>query len=413
MAGKPRKDKVERAAAAAAAAAVRASQDNVVKLAWASDDTDEDGEELREEIIAGLEQIHEEAGDVSWELYADTPADKAGQIRKLATSELRRLRDECLSYGPGEYHVIARGPDGTFVKKSRYNIRISHFARPATPPTNTPSIDPIALLQQLDDRQEKRRIAARAEREQTIKFWAPILAPLGVELAKGLFGRSGGDSIKDLVGALVGVKDLIGGGKTSEVETLLKGIELARDMAPENTKGSTWQDVLLNGLRELRPLAETITNRKLGVAPPAPAQPVQFQTAPAQLAAPAGNGVSPPTSVTATGAAGEDPMWPIIEPLLQRLAAELEEYAGNGAEATLAAEALLAKVPRLIASQIQPQQMKEWLTQGNWWELAVKFRPSLAPYQGFCDDVRLTLLQVFEEQLNPPADKDDEEAAAS
>lgn len=413
MAGKPRKDKVAAAAAAAATAAVKASQESSLRLAWASDDSDDEGEELREEIIAGLEQIHEEAGDVSWELYADTPADKAGQIRKLATSELRRVRDECLSYGPGEYHVIARGPDGTFVKKSRYNIRISHFARPPSSSSNTPAVDPMALIQQLDDRAEKRRLAAKQERDQNIKFWAPILAPIGVELAKGLLGRGGGDSIKDLVGALVGAKELLGGAKTSEVDTLLKGIELARDLAPENSKGSTWQDVLLNGLRELRPLAETVANRKLGVTPPANTQPIQFQTAATQLPAPAGNGAKPPDSTTATGAAGEEPMWPIIEPLLQRLASELEEYCANGAEPSLAAEALLAKVPRVLANQIQPQQVKEWLSLPNWWELTVRFRPTLSPYQGFCDDVRLTLLQIFEREINPPPEEDAEQASAS
>ena len=394
--GKPRKDKVAAAAAAAAAAAVKATQDASVKLNWASDaDDDENAADLTDEMITGLEQIAEDSGEVVWELYADTPIEKAGQIRKLATSELRRVRDECLGYGPGEYHVIARKEDGTFAKGSRTNIKISAFAARTIPLPNAPLLDPATLIAQIEERAEKRRLEAKRERDQELRFWAPILAPVGVELAKGLMGRGGGGSVKELVEALVGAKQLIGGG-TSDVDTLLKGIELARDLEPAKANGSTWQDVLLNGVRELRPLAENlVSQRRVNQTN----TPVQLHTAPvAALPAAAAATAAAPTAAT-----GNDPMLTMIEPLLQRLATELEEYAANGAEPGLAAEALLAKVPRMISSQVQPAQMKEWLTQPNWWEWVLKFRPSLTPYQGFCDDVRLGLLSIFEAELNPPS----------
>jgi hypothetical protein len=414
MAKKKSASKVASVAAAAAAAAVKASQQEAVDLAWASDEDEEDGDdkELRDEIIAGLERIDEEAGgEIVWELYCDAPIGKKGQIRKLSTHELRGLRDECLGYGPGEYHVQARRKDGLFVKDSRRPIKISDFARPtAVMPSAAPPTDPMALIQQMEDRLERRRLEARREREGQIKFWAPILAPIGVELARGLFGNRGGESIKDLVGALVGMKDLMGKPE-NQVDTLLKGIELARDLNPADTKGSTWPDVLVNGIttvtKELRPLAEAAMNRRPGTngaAPAAaPAQPAQLQFAPA----PAAPGTTPP----ATGE--EDPMWAVIKPLLQRLAGELEEYAVNGADPSLAAEALLAKIPRLIRNQVQPGQLKEWLMQPTWWAIATQFHPALGSYQGFCDDVRLALLDIVEEQLNPTPEGGDGEESAS
>lgn len=402
-----KKDKVANAAAAAAAAAVRASQaaeDTKLLLNWSADGDDEDDQELTDEILAGLEKIDEAEGAELcwWELYCDSPLASQGQIRKLATPELRGLRDECLTYGPGEYHVVARRKSGTFVKGSRLRIKISGLAKPGNGAMTTQApaaVDPMLLLERLDQRQDQRRREEKAARDQQIRFWAPILAPIGVELAKGLFGRSSGESVKDIVQAMVGMKDLVGkGGGSSDIDALLKGMELARDMTPE--KGSTWPDMLVNGLRELRPSLEALANRRNGTGATTPATPqaVTFKTA--QATAPAAVTDARPTNPETP----EDPMWAMITPLLQKLSVELEEFAINGADAGLAAEALLAKVPRMIRNQVTPQQMKEWLTQANWWEVLVKFHPGVQSHQGFCDDVRLTLLQMAEDQINPPPD---------
>jgi hypothetical protein len=407
---------VAAAAAAAAAAAVRATHDEEesgVRLKWATDEDDDDDGEVSDEILQGLAQIDEQAGGeiVWWELYCDSPIDKAGQIRKLSTSEIKGVRDECLQLGPGEYHVIARHKKGTFIKGSRLRIKISGFARPAAAPASTPAAatDPMLIMQRWDERMEQRRLAAKAERDQQIRFWAPILAPIGAELAKGLLGGRGGESIKDLVAALVSMKELSGKSESS-LDALLKGIELARDLAPD-AKGSTWPDVLVSGItqvtKELRPLAETLVNRRN--ATPTATQngaPAQLQFAPAQPAA--GGNAAAASANTTTAAAEGDPMWAIIAPLLTRLAGELEEFAVNGTDPGLAAEALLAKVPRLIKNQVQPQQLKEWLTQADWWQRTIQFHPGLASHQGFCDDVRLSLVDIVEQELNPKAAPDDE-----
>lgn len=402
----PRKKKsdVEKVAAAAAAAAVKATnQHESVAINWGAEE--EDDEDLQDDVLEDLEQIDEAAGgDITWELYCDVPLDKAGQVRKLGRTELRTLRDECLALGPGEYHVVARGPKGKFVPRSRRNIKISGFARgtaPAAPAT--PAIDPTALFRQYEERAERLRLEAQRERQAQIKFWAPILAPIGIEMAKGLFGRSSGDSIKDLVGALVGMKELNNGGDKS-VETLLKGMELARDMAPD-AKGSTWPDVLVNGVtslaKEFRPLAESLAQRRNG--PPAPAGTPQLRFAPAT---PPQQPTPPAAAIPASTPTPEADMWVFVEPILRKLATELEEFAANATDPQLTAEALWAKVPRLIKGQVTAEQLKEWLTAPNWWEAAATFHPGLQAYMAFCDDVRQELLAIV---TDPGPGQDPEE----
>lgn len=398
------KDKISRVAAAAAAAAINASDPNRVWMFSNETDADDDDDaELHDEILQGLAQVDESAiGEITWwELYCDTPLEKAGQIRKLATSELKGLRDECLQLGPGEYHVVARSKRGTFVPKSKVRIKISGFARPATPTSTTAPMDPFLMMAQMEERLERRRLAARAERMNEIKFWAPILAPIGIEFAKGLFGRSNGESIKDLVAAFVGMKDLMGGAGAGEkqVETLLKGIELARDLQPGDSKGSTWPDVLANGISTIaKPIADSLAQRRgvnngtqlqLGPA----ADPAAAQATPQPAGAIAG-----PTTNGATGE--KDAMWAMIEPVLKRLGQDLEEFAVNGADPGLAAEALLVKIPRSVKAMVQPEQLKTWLNEPTWWAMLVQFQPALQPYQAFCDDVRMAIL----EQLEPRDD---------
>lgn len=404
---------VAKVAAAAAAAAVTQQANTELSLIWNADDDDDEevDQQAASDILEDLEQIDEtHGGDITWELYCDTPVDKAGQIGKLARSELRDLRDRCLAYGPGEYHVVARGRKGKFVPKSRRNIKISGFApRPAGAAAPTqPVIDPVVLFAQYEERAERRRIEARLERQQQIKFWAPILAPIGIEMAKGLFGRSNGESIKDLVGALVGMKGLMSdGGGSTQVDSLLKGIELARELSPESAKGSTWPDVLVNGVtglaREFRPLVESMANKRgqPGQAPPATqsaAPKLQFAPIP-QGAVSAENSGNGPSATPAAGQPnGADEMLPIVQRLLERLAEELEEFAANAADPQLAAEALLAKIPRLIKSQMSYDDVRGWLSRPDWWQYAEGFRATLKPYQAFCDDVRMEILAILEEE---------------
>jgi hypothetical protein len=394
----------EKIAAAAAAAAVNASREksNVVEFVLPTDD-DEDELGISGDIIEDLEKIDQDhGGSISWELYCDVPLDKSGQLAKLARSELGGLRDRCLEYGPGEYHVVARAPNGLFVKNTRRNLKISALARSSAPPAAPANqMDPFALMQLMEERAEKRRQQREKERWDTIKFWAPILSPIGLEMAKGLFGRGGsGESIKDMVAAMVGMKQLVGEPNDKSVDTLLKGIELAQSLAPEgNSKGSTLYDVLGSTLRELRPLAESLIQRRQGTAP-APPAPAQLQFAPTPKGTAAGAAEMP----GAAAPAGSSPpvegeaMLKYFEPLLRKLAGELEEFAVVAADPGLAAEALLVKVPRMVKAQIPYEQLKAWLTEPRWWDLLSEFHPGLQPYQAFCDQVREALIQILDQE---------------
>ena len=406
MARKKSNSETARAAAAAAVAAVNATRgadaSNVVELLRLNDDEEDDG--VAGDVLEDLEVIDaEHGGSITWELYCDVPLDKSGQVAKLQRSELRTLRDRCLEFGPGEYHVVARAPNGLFVKNTRRNIKISGLVRGANPPAPpTPQMDPFTLMQMLDDRSEKRRLQAQKERWDTIKFWAPLAAPIAVEAVKGLFNRGGGESIKDLVAAMVGVKELVGGPDKS-VEVLLKGIELAQSLAPEGSaKGSTWPDVIAGAFRELKPVVETLAQRRAAAAPtPAPAAP-QLQFVPTPQPGVAAATITPGTAAAPAGSsppAEIDEMFKLFEPLLRKLANELEEFASNATDPALTAEALLAKVPHAVKSQISYEQLKAWLTEPQWWDLLSAFQTSLAPYRAYCDQVREELLAIVEQQL--------------
>lgn len=89
-------------------------------------------------------------------------------------------------------------------------------------------------------------------------------------------------------------------------------------------------------------------------------------------------------------------------PLLNKLAEELLEFAANGADPGLCAEALVAKVPRAVRAFVTPEQLREWLTYEQWWSVLEAFKPALKPYQGYCDDVRQTLLKLMSEPESEP-----------
>lgn len=392
------------AAAAAAVEALRGNNGNVVDFILRGDE-DEDEDRLSGDLLEDLEKIDEShGGGITWELYCDVPLDRSGQICRLQRSELRDLRNRCLEFGAGEYHVVARAATGKFVTGTRRNIKISGLARgpaPAAAPTGSAAIDPIAFLTMAEERAERRRAEERRQRMEQIKFWAPILAPIGVEMAKGLFGRAaGGESVKDLVAALVSMKQL--NGDTNQVDTLLKGIELAQSLQPDSAgpKGSSWPDLIATGMREARPLIESLTNRKAAApAAPAAAAATQLRIAPVPPTA-AGSGgaahadTAPPAGAPAAGA--EADMFAMFEPLLRKLAGELEEYAVNATDPDLTAEALLAKIPRMVKAQIPAEQLLGWMNDPNWWQLLSDFHPPLRPYQAYCDQVREAIIYVVE-----------------
>lgn len=89
-------------------------------------------------------------------------------------------------------------------------------------------------------------------------------------------------------------------------------------------------------------------------------------------------------------------------PLLDKLADELLEFAANGADPGLCAEAMVAKIPRAVRAFLDPKQLITWLQHPEWWTVLEAFRPQLKPYQGYCDDVRQTLLKLMTEAESDP-----------
>jgi hypothetical protein len=385
---KPSANTIARAAAAAASAAAAMNDDSI--------DLDELGEGDESEILEALESLDDGNSGVTWELYCTAPFDKQGLVRRMVREELRTLRDEILKLGPGTYQLKARSPRGRYIEKSSKMFKVSGLAvRNAEPASSSPArapLDPMLLMQQLEEKIEKRAAAAKAEKWETIKLLTPFLAPAAVELVKSLFGNRGGGGVKELVEALAVLKGLQGGdGSDKAIEAMFKGIELARDMGGADGKGRSWPDLVLETIREISPVAKSIVDTRAAAIAATSQQPPT--PAPALLPAAAANG-------HAAGLQGGtlDPRFEMAKPLLNKLANDLEDFAGNAAHPDLTAESLWAKVPMFVRSQVSQQQLLEWLNSPDWWQHLATFRPTLQAFQNYCNDVRLSFIKLLEDE---------------
>ena len=375
-------------AKAAAAAATAAAQIEEGLDPIDIEDLGDDASELTE----ALASLDDGESGIVWELYCTAPFDKLGLVRKMLREELPGLRDELLKLGPGSYQLRARGREGRYLKKAYRIFKVSNLAKPPTEalaPRPNPT-DPLLLMKEFEDRIEKRAEKQKSERWETIKLLAPLLAPIGVKLVDVLFGSR--NSTKDLVETLVALKTLNGdGGSEKTLDAMFKGIELAKQLGGADGTGRSWPDLVLEAVKEVAPMAKSMIEQRQNGAP---AQPPSA----AALPAPAAN---PSLPQPVLGSAEGNDMLALVRPLLEKLAADLEDFAANSADPGLAAEALMGKIPKMIRSQVTPEQLREWLNNPQWWQIVVGFRPTLMPYQGYCDDVRADLLAQVEEEINP------------
>lgn len=393
------------AAAAAALAEQAAAAEQVEVLA------DEDSES--DDALAELAQVGD-GEEVRFVINCIAPLANKGQIDEVGREEIpglaTLLRDR---YGPGKYTVRAVGRRG-FIRGGHRTITISPLAvkrdapgatAPAVPAGVPTSFAEFLQQQQLVD--ERRRQEAREDHKARMEMVLGLATALGPSLI-ALLGRSGApaESMTSMLQGLAGLKDLIGGsGSEKMVETLVKGIELGKEAGGGS---ESWPGIIRDTVRDLagappvQKLIAGIAGRPASppAGPPAAAPKVPYQppvaTAPPQGAIPlahrpAPQGVSPQIWQ----------QW--VLPLLNKLADELLEFAQNDADPGLAADALEAKIPRAARAFITAAQLREWLTNPNWWEQLKGFRPALEPYHGYCDNVRLELVGLFTPAESPPA----------
>jgi len=403
-----RKKSAAQIAGVAAAAATRAA----LRDAGGGEDdveirVDDPEEELEQDAMASLAAIGGEGEGIKYVLRCISPLDKKGTIDQIAQEELPDLvfmiRDR---YGPGKYTITAYGPNG-FIKGGHRTITVSPLtsrrdggAAQAVAPAATSSMQ--EWLQREEAREERRRQEAREDR----KFYLQ----LAVTALPALMG--GRESVGSLITALGGLREL-SGGNDKALEALTRGLELGKDLGGHS---ETWPGIIRDTVKELAgsPVGQRLITRVAAAgAPSSPAAapaPVKVPYLPPQPAPGAIPVPNPPPPAAAPAAAPEgipEPIWVgIVLPTLNKLSHELLDFAANGADPGLAAEALIAKIPRALQETLKQAQPREQvlaaLRNPGWWPMLKEFRPELEPYEGYCDDVRLILIKLMTEPESEP-----------
>jgi hypothetical protein len=397
-----RKKSTAQIAGAAAAAATRAA----LKDQGADDDieisVDDPDTELEQDAMSALAALGGEGAGVKYVLRCISPLDKKGTIDQVAQEELPDLvfmiRDR---YGPGKYTITAYGPNG-FIKGGHRTITVSPLTNrrdgaQATAPASVSS-SMQEWLQREEAREERRRQEAREDR----KFYLQ----LAVTALPSIMGNR--ESVGSLIAAVAGLKDMTGGNDKA-LEALTRGLELGRDLGGHS---ESWPAIIRDTVKDLAgtPVAQRLlAGRAAAAAPAAPPPAVRIPYTPPQGAIPV---PTPPPGVAAPAAAPApegipEPVWVgIVLPTLNKLSHELLDFAANGADPGLAAEALIAKIPRALQEtlkQTQPRdQVLAALRNPAWWQMLRQFRPELEPYEGYCDDVRLIIIKLMTETEAEP-----------
>src|SRR5580693_71227 len=239
----------------------------------------EDSDELR--ALAELDP----GGDITFQIWKTMPINEKGFVGQLTASELtvENIQQE---FGKGRYRVRGIRSNGTYAKQTTIDIaRDPKGSAPAvSAQAATPMQDYIAFID-----------AREARSSQNMREWATILAPLGAALIPALIGNKG-PTLAELTTTLTNLKSLNGGNDSSlgKIEEVTKLIEAVRGIGGDDKTGSTWVDLIRDGVKELGPaIGAIVATRIPGVSAP-----------PAALPKPA----TPPAAAPTPTPEGKDPM---------------------------------------------------------------------------------------------------------
>lgn len=335
--------------------------------------TDE-AEEVNPDELRALAEL-DSGNEAKWVVtrLSDIGAKKAGYCGELSTGELSNAK-VAEEWGVGKYRVKGTRQNGTIA--GQRTITIAEAPKGAVQalmpaqPANTVQ-DVIALM---DAR-------AEASSERMLK-WAAVLGPLLVPVLQNLFAGNKGTSMTELTTGLAALKQLDGGTKVDQMTEFTKLLELVDRVKGDEPKpaGSTWVDLVRDGLAQLPTMAQTIIAARTGQPMP-------------QLAAPA----TPQTDDEARAAHAE----PTGETMLAWLKRQLEaltHQASMNKDPGLYAEVMLDNLP----AGADPAFLRDQLAAADWWQRLAAFSPGVQPYKGWFDECRAELLQGLNAMLVPP-----------
>lgn len=332
-----------------------------------TDDTDTD--ELR--ALAEIDGSQE----VRWSVYRTVgiPGQDPGWVGSFNSGELT-MEHLAAELGKGRYRVRGTRSDGTFAGQKTLTISYVPKAlqKNSSPidgsaPASSSSQDLLTLLESRD-----------AARNDSMLKWAAILTPLFAPVISNMFAGSKGPTLEELTTSLKNIKDLSGTqSQLTQMEQFGKMVALVKDISSEGSEktGSTWVDLIRDGVKELSPAITAIASRGMPSAPP----PVVPQTE-----------VLPPPTPPMQG----DPMLAWLKSQLEALTFQ----ASMNKDSTLYAEVVIDNIP----PGLDPALLKNYLSQENWWALISSFSPGVSPYKQWFAECRAAMLRDLEELLTPP-----------
>lgn len=349
-------------------------------------DLERAGQDADRDVIAALLEL-EGASDARWRVHRVLPVDNAGFVCEMNSAELT-LATIAARCGPGKYRVNGLDAKGRYIGQRSITI-----AKPADNPIrdvsggNSTVADMLAIM-----REERAR-----SKDDAFK-WAQLIVPCLVPILPTIFSRKE-TSLAELTTALANMKQLAGGDSSQlgRVEEFAKMVEVVKSITGDgNDKGSTWVDLIRDGVKELAPVAQAALMR-------VPPQPVARPTiANPRPAPPDGLAVPPPEFVQPAQPEVENPMLK----LLQWFRAQLEVLvlkAAKNSDPGLYAEYLADNFPE----GLDPQMLASLLTRDDWWPSLVQFYGPVEPYMGWFTELRKELLDMISEaQVARPAPTD-------
>lgn len=346
--------------------------------------------ESSDDILHALTEI-EGAAEVRWQVHRTMPVERQGFVCELVTAELSfaTVKKRC---GPGKYMVRGFRPNGTYAGRRTFWVAEDNAPGTALVPVGGSNAnDVLAFI-------EKQKLQSKED----LKFWLGLLIPIVGPAVVEMFKRKD-TSMTDLVAALRGLKEVSGdGGAAAKLGELRDLIGVVKDLMPESGgTGSTWPDLVREGLRALPTALPALAAMRPAAAPQPMMPPGARLIPPGAPVGGAGMPIppvpAPPPQVPQPGQPSTQEATPMLG-LLQWLQMQLPilvEKAKVSADPIQYAESLADLMP----PGVSPLELRDWLIRNDWWQVFSGFYPPMAPYQMWFTQLRGRLLEMIDEAI--------------
>jgi hypothetical protein len=365
------------------------------------------------EVLGALTEI-EGAEEVRWQVYRVSPADKAGYCCAYTSADLK-LDRICEDLGPGKYRI--RGFNGGKFAGGK-TITIAGVPKASTAVVVAPKEDGtlasiITATQNSTSQMMQLMINQSNENNKML---------LGVMQAMAA-NKPPANDMKDTVALIVGLTTAFKPEKSdSQVDTLLKGIKLARELGGgDGDKDESMLSLIGKGIDLARPMLEEAQNarrnnpalpalpaptvRQVPIQSNAAASMQQHTNAGSSIPAKDGTPAGAVHTEASTGASTKtpdngEPMLDLMIWLRQQLAG-LVRQARKDSDPALYAAVLMDNLPEFLTDDL----LRSRLMAENWLEQLAMLNSEVQNYAQWFGEFRDACIVI----LDTPAETDDDD----